>query len=324
MPEAQTPATVPTSARSGWGAVNPHADAVHQVFFRVFLATSAVVGVAAVAGVRVPSIWSWLYAIHVVVAVLTMLAALARRLPLQNVVACGLALSLTMGMGLLIVGHEWAAPSEPSTTHSPTGSTDGVHGRFKGAQALGATTGSHDEGIGSVIRELDWRAWPVPLLWTALLLGSRQTAKVLLQPWRRQRHYGWWLLAAATGLAWVAVLVSTPFKDRVAGWWSWTSGAWSWYGVPAFWLGLVLFLIVGLLLLAGAWLVPKRRTGRPADFEPVWVWGGLVTWFALGDLREGLWVAAGLGIAAVALVTPLAWRGSRMPVIPAAGPGGSG
>jgi hypothetical protein len=160
-------------------------------------------------------------------------------------------------------------------------------------------------------------------LWTAVLLASRQTAKVLLQPWRRQKQYGWWLLGTATGLAWLAVLVSGPFVDRVLWWWSWPRGGVSWYGVPPVWLAVVLVLIAVFLLLASAWLIPKRPTGRAADFAPVWVWSSLVLWFALGDLRAGFWVAAGLGIAAAAMVTPLAWRAARMPISPSPGPGGS-
>ena len=298
MPEGHAPGFVSSSVRSGWGAASPHAETAHRVAFGVFVATTVLVCGCALAGVRAPSVWSWPYALHMVVAALTILAALARRLPLQNVVACGLALSLTMGMALALVAS-------------------GLH------DGAGLPPGAVEPGTGSDTHNLGWQAWPAPLLWTAVLLASRQTAKVLLQPWRRQKQYGWWLLGTATGLAWLAVLVSGPFVDRVLWWWSWPRGGVSWYGVPPAWLAGVLVLIALFLLLASAWLIPKRPTGRAADFAPVWVWSGLVLWFALGDLRAGFWVAAGLGIAAAAMVTPLAWRAARMPISPSPGPGAS-
>lgn len=324
MPESLTPAGVPSSARLAWGAVNPNAEAAHRLAFRVFVVTTVLAGVAAVAGVRASSIGSWLYALHVVVALLTILIALARRLPVQNVAACGLALALTMGMALAMVGHELADAAAPPRTGAPANGLAGVHGAPQGSEGGDPIASKPGSRLGAGVQDLGWAAWPAPLLWTALLLAARQTAKVLVQPWRRQRQYGWWLLAVAAGLAWVALVVGGPFMDRVLGWWTWTPSAWSWYGMPLLWLGCTLLLIGGLLLLAGAWLVPKRRTGRPADFEPVWVWGGLVLWFVSGNLREGIWVAAGLGLAAVAIVTPLAWRAAQMPVMPGAGPGGQG
>lgn len=297
MPEGQAPVFASSSVRSGWGAANPYAEVAHLVVWRVFLATTVLASGFALVGVRPPSVWSWLYAAHIVVAVLTTLAALARRLPLQNVVACGLALSLTMGMALAMVG---------SSQH---GQVELVPG------ASSATKTSSIQGLG-------WQAWPAPLLWTAVLLASRQTAKVLLQPWRRQRQYGWWLLGAATGLAWVAVVAASPLVDRMLGWWSWPKEGWSWYGVPPVWLVLVPAPICILLVLGGVWLIAKRPSGRPADFEPVWVWSGLMVWFTLGNLGAGHWVAAGVSIVAAAFVVALAWRTARLPINPASGPGG--
>lgn len=296
--EGQASASPVSSVRAGWGAANPHAEIIHRAAFRVFLATTLVAVGLAFAGVSAPSYGAWFYALQIVVVFLTALAALARRLPWQNVIACGLAVSLTVGMALAMAGS-------------------GSLGRM-GLNAGGAATRS-----GCGIRDLGWSAWPAPLLWTAALLVARQTAKVLLQPWRRQRQYGWWLLGVATVLGWVAVAVSAPWAEHMLGWWSWADGGGVWAGMPAIWLGAVLAFVALLLLLASAWLIPKRPTGRAADFEPVWVWGGLVLWLACGDLRGGFWLPAALGFVAWAVVTALAWRAARMPITAGPGPGGS-
>jgi hypothetical protein len=297
MPEGQAPGVASAAVRSVRGAANPHAEIAHRVAFGVFVTTTVLACGLVFMGVRRPSVWAWIYGLHAVVAALTTLAALARRLPLQNVVACGLALLLTMGMALAMVAS-------------------GLHDR------AGLASGDAAAGPSLGLHPLGWQAWPAPFLWMAVLLASRQTAKVLLHPWRRQRPYGWWLLGTAAVLAWLAVLVSCPFVDQAMRWWSWPQGGVSWYGVPPEWLGGFLLLIAVFLLLAGAWLIPKRPTGRAADFEPVWVWSGLVLWFAAGNLRAGFLVAAGSGIAAVVAVAALAWRALQMPVSPASGPGG--
>ena len=298
MPEGPAPVFASSAVRSGWGAANPYAEITHRVAFRAFLATTVVACGLALAGVRASSPWSWFFGFHLVIAVLTTLAALARRLPLQNVVACGLALVLTMGMALVVAGSGLRGQPELASGVTETRTSLGIH-------------------------DLGWLAWPAPFLWTAVLLASRQTAKVLLQPWRRQKVYGWWLLGAATGLAWLAVVVSGPLVSPILGWWSWPKAGSSWHGVPPWWLAGVPALIALFLLLAGAWLIPKRPTGRASDFEPVWGWGGLVLWLALGNLRSGFWTVALLGVVGVAVVTPLAWRTIQMPISPAAGPGGS-
>ena len=190
MPEGPAPVFASSAVRSGWGAANPYAEITHRVAFRAFLATTLLACGLALAGVRAPSPWSWLYGLHLVVALLTTLAALARRLPLQNVVACGLALVLTMGMALVVAGS-------------------GLQGQ------PGLASGGAEGRNGFAVHDLHWLAWPAPLLWTAVLLASRQTAKVLLQPWRRQKVYGWWLLGTAKWLS--PARMSTPPHSTASG-----------------------------------------------------------------------------------------------------------
>jgi uncharacterized membrane protein len=246
--------------------------------------------IAAVAGARLASGWSWVHGVCLVLAACTMLAALARWLPVQNVVACGLVLSLTSAMALAFSVKQGFP-----------------FGRFEFSDALGP-------------RLLEAVAWPVPFLWVAVLLASRQTAKVILQPWRRSKPYGWWLLGTATTLTAVQALALDPFGHRVMEWWTWpkTDTAVTWYGAPLLMVVGALLLAVALLVLAGPWLVSKRPTGRLPDFEPVWVWLGLMVWWTAGNLRAGLWLAAAVALLAGGAVFWLAWRGAGATVGPPA------
>jgi uncharacterized membrane protein len=237
-----------------------------------------------------PAPGGWLEGVPAVLAAGTVLVSLARRLPVQNAVACGLVLLLTSGMALAVAAH----------TRFPLG-----HFEFTGA--------------------LGWRflglvSWPVGFLWVAVLLSSRQSAKVMLRPWRRRRHYGWLLLAVSVVLSVGLTAVVNPFGHRVKGWWMWRPPADSltWYGAPLALLPAAAVLGGGLLLCATPWLIPKRSTGQPPELEPVAVWVVLATWPALGCLRAGLIGPAALGLGGAALVAGLAWWGQRATVTPAA------
>ncbi len=289
MPEQQVLESVPTGGRFARRSANLQADRVHRVALVVFAGTTVLACGTALAGVRLPSVWGWFYAVHIIVATVTILAGLARRLPLQNVLTCAVALLVTSGMVLALVA--FAVQDGIRLQHLRT-------------------------GAGAELADLiHWWAWPAPWLCVAVLLASRQSAKVLLQSWRREKQYGWWLLGLASFLAWAVLIVAEPYADHVLAWWSWPDHRpGRWYGMPLPWLAGILVVVVVLLLAAGVWLIPKRRTGRPPDLEPVWVWGGLVLWLTLGNLRAGFWAAAGIGALLIPLVIGLAWSAARTPL----------
>jgi hypothetical protein len=145
----------------------------------------------------------------------------------------------------------------------------------------------------------------------AVLIASRQTAKVILRPWRREKPYGWILLGVAIGLAVLQTATLDPFGHRVMSWWAWEQPRTSlnWAGAP-----LTLFLdsavlATVLLVLVTAWFIPKRPAGVTLDFEPVIIWLVMQLGFSLGDLRGGLWLPGAVGLASAGAVGWLAWRG---------------
>lgn len=239
-----------------------------------------------------PSRWGWLEGVPAVLAAGTMVLLLVRRLPVQNGVACGLVLLLTSGMALAVAAH----------THVPLG-------HFEFTEVLGW-------------RFLGLVSWPVGFLWVAALLSSRQSAKVMLRPWRRRRHYGWLLLAVSMVLTLWLTAVVDPFGHGVKGWWVWrTRGeGLTWFGAPLALLPTAAVFGGGLLLCATPWLIPKRATGLPPELEPVAVWLVLMAWPALGCLLAGRIGPAVLGLGGILLVSGLAWSGQRAAVTPAAAP----
>jgi len=269
---------------------------VMQGLLGLFLVLAAASTLANLAGLEPAPAGGWLEGLVGVFAVATLLASLARRLPLQNALACGLILFLTSAMVLAVAVH----------TRFPLGRLE------------------FTEGVGP--RLLGLVAWPVPFLWVALVLSSRQAGKVILRPWRRHRQYGWLLLGCAVLLALLLVAVLDPFGHQVKGWWTWhpRAGAPTWCGAPLALLPTSALLSAGLLLCATVWLIPKRPTGLTPDFEPVVVWLTLDAWLALGCLRSGWVLPAVVGLAGGAAVAWLAWHGKRAPILtPPGAPAGA-
>lgn len=263
-----------------------YAEPIHRVAFGAFLVLTLPVWVATLVQPRLPGAWQWVDGIYIALAAITVLTCLARRLPWQNVGTLGLVIFFTSGMMLAVA----------------------VQSGFP----LGRLEFSADFGP----RLLGFVAWPMPFLWVAVLLASRQGAKVILRPWRRLKGYGWLLLGVSIGLAVFQMLALEPLGHRVKAWWSWADvdRPLSWYGAP---LGVLLatpLLITALLVLATPWLLPKRPTGQAPPFEPVVVWLALEGWFGLGNLRAGLVVPGGIALAAMVAVGVMAWRGRQFTV----------
>lgn len=222
-----------------------------------------------------------------VLASVAVLAALATRLPLQNVLACGLLVALTAGVTMAL----------GSFTGTPLG-------RYEFAAGLGP-------------RLLEYVAWPVPFLWLAVVLSAHRTARVMLRPWRRGKSYGWWLLAVAAGLAWVLTLTLEPFGREVLGWWKWPAGATAqahWWGAPLFFPLAAAGFVLGLLLVATPWLIAKRPTGLAPEYGPAVTWLALSLWAGLGGAITRQWVPAAIGLAGAVIAGILAWRGAQTPI----------
>lgn len=252
--------------------------------------------VSMLAGWRSAPVWRWTEGMIPLLASVAVLAALAARLPLQNVLAAGLLVLLTAGMVMAVCAF----------SGTPLG-------RFEFTRELGP-------------RLLDYVAWPVPFLWLAVVLSARQSARVILRPWRRVKHYGWWLQGVSLLLGLGMSLALEPFGRLVLGWWKWppaVAGHANWLGAPVFFPLAAALLLLGLQLIATPWLIAKRPTGLAPDYGPVLTWLALDAWATLGTLGARFWTPAALGLAMGTAAAVLAWRGGRAVLTPAASPQGA-
>ncbi len=299
MPNHRDPVFASPSRRASAGAnsrlPSAYAEPIHRVTFWAFLALSLPVWGTTLLQPRPTAVGSWLDGAYLVVAAMTVLASVARRLPWQNVAALGLVLYLTSGM-MLAVAVQTGFPL----------------GRLEFSTVFGP-------------RLLGFVPWPMPFLWVVVLLASRQSAKLILRPWRRLKSYGWALYGASVLLAVLHALALEVFGHRVKGWWLWANPdrAVGWYGAPLGMLVVTTLLIAVLLMLATPWLLPKRPTGQMPLSEPVVVWLVLEGWFGLGDLRAGFLVPGAIALAAMAAVGVMGWRGRQFTAPSAAPENGS-
>jgi uncharacterized membrane protein len=217
-----------------------------------------------------------------VAGALAVLGALAPRLPAQNLAVCFCVIAGVTAAGAASLARV-------------------------GPEAGGVSFG---DGLGA--RLLGLVPWPVPFLGVLLLLGSRATARLILLPWRRTRHYGFWLLAAAAVLATVACLTLEPAAQH-EGWWQWrvaTAGV-AWYGRP--WVHFLIAFILTAVVLAAItpWLIVKRPLLGSPDLRPAGLWLGLMLLLAMANARSGAWWAVGAGAGVILVGGPLAVRNTR-------------
>ncbi|MCP5522554.1 MAG: carotenoid biosynthesis protein [Verrucomicrobiales bacterium] len=249
------------------------------------LALCLAMGGVALAGVRLPPALSWLEGLTCVVAGVAACIVLTRRLPVQNVV----------GGGLVLLGLVFMTCALSARTGVPLGELE--YTSRLGPRVLGLV--------------------PVtaPFLWVALMLSGREAARLMLRSLRREVYYGYYLLLAASLLVFLAALVLEPFAvtPEAGGWWAWTRApSVSWQGIPWGSLGMWFLGAAFMLTVATAYLVPKRPIPTTPTLHGGLIWLGLVLWFALGDLRRGLWLPAAVGIGTSLIVAFLVWRGYQI------------
>jgi uncharacterized membrane protein len=214
-------------------------------------------------------------AVFLVFATAATLAALWRRLPLQNV---ALAAS-----GIALIGG--------------------------GLSALGARTnlpfGPFVYGSGSGPWMFKTLPWSVPLVWVLIVLNSRGLARIILRPWRKNKSYGYRVIALSAILVSLFDLVLEPFAFRVKHLWLWRPMALplTWQGAPIItfiaW-GLITALI--LLFITPALIVKKPRSRSGPELHSLCLWLGAIALCATGCAAHGLWAAlivdAAIGIGA--------------------------
>jgi uncharacterized membrane protein len=192
------------------------------------------------------------------------LAALWRRLPLQNV-------ALVAG-GIVLIGSALSA--------------------------LGARTGLpfgpfvYAAGSGPLM--LKTLPWSTPLVWLLIVLNSRGMARLMLRPWRKNKSYGYRVIGLCAVLVLLFDLALEPFAFRVKHLWLWlpTTLPLTWQGAPIlnfFAWGLITVLI--LLFITPALIVKKPRSKMGPEFHSLCLWLGAVALCATGCATHGLWMA---------------------------------
>ncbi|HUC86497.1 MAG TPA: carotenoid biosynthesis protein [Candidatus Acidoferrales bacterium] len=222
----------------------------------------------------------------IALAAVASVAALGRRLPLQNVLPAAL---ITAGIG--------------GSAHALSGIPD-----FSlpfGPIIFNAAAGP--EIFNTV-------PWTVPLLWVIAIFNGRGVARLILRPWRKVKNYGLWLIGLTGVLAMAFDLALEPFAWHVKHFWLWrpTRLVVTWQGTNLLnflgWAGVALLI----MMLATPLLIRKQPGHASApDVHPLVVWLGALALFAAGSARigEGWPVAMD---AAIALATTIfAVRGMK-------------
>ncbi|MBC8097405.1 MAG: carotenoid biosynthesis protein [Akkermansiaceae bacterium] len=120
--------------------------------------------------------------------------------------------------------------------------------------------------------------WMVPLLWIVFIYTSRGVARLILQPWRWTRHYGFWLIGITALLSTILDLSFDPWAAGRKHFWIWelTRFPYTWKGTPltnfAGWLATSTVLM--------AFVTPLLINKQPGA-KPVRESGSLIIWLSL-------------------------------------------
>jgi uncharacterized membrane protein len=275
---------MPLKKRTGNIVIKKMASWERRVFNVLFLAAYTLVLVSLWWPMSLPGKPGWPGAVLLVLAVVGTIAALARHLPLQNILLAALAIAFASGAAIWL--------------------------DLKTGIPFGQFTAGDNTGP----KLLKVVPWALPPLWILAILTSRGVARLILRPWRKLHAYGFWMIGVTTVLTMLFDLAFDPFASKVKHYWYWepTKFPLTWQGAPL--VNFLGWLVVTLLILAFVTpvLISKHPVHRrPPDFHPLGVWLGGVLLFAIGSATLGLWSAVLLdGIIGV-LVAAIAIRGSR-------------
>jgi len=234
--------------------------------------------------IHLPGKAGWPEAVLLLLAVSGTVAALARHLPLQNILFAALVIALAAG----------AANWLDLKTGIPFGQF--TTGDNAGPRLFAAVP------------------WAMPVVWILALLNSRGVARLILRPWRKLHAYGFWLIGITAALTVLFDLAFDPFASKVKRYWHWepTRFPVSWQGAPL--VNFLGWLVVTLLILAFITpiLINKNPVHRrPPDFHPLGIWLGGVVLFGIGSATAGLWTAVWLNGIIGGAVAFFAVRGAR-------------
>jgi uncharacterized membrane protein len=227
------------------------------------------------------TIW---FKIIVVTAFLVTIKNQARFLPKQNILTVVFLTGL-ISAGVLLLGEETGVPFAPFF---------------------------YTENLG-------WRLfyrlpWLMPFLWIIAILNSRDVSRLILRPWRETANYGWWVISLSGLLMVIFDANLEPFATRTSRFWIWETQDVPpiWYAVP--WMNFIGVAATSLFILGliTPWLINKKPAGIAApNHVPLFVWILLMLFLTGENALNHLQLAARTGGITIAVVTLLAWLGSR-------------
>src|ERR1700722_15022950 len=244
----------------------------------------AIIFLSALAAICIAPSSNWPEALMLMLASVASITALARHLPMKNVLLAALVIAL-IGGAAHSLGAIAGIPFGPFTFGSEIGS--------------------------QLFKTLPWA---MPLVWIVVILNSRGVARLILRPWRKIRAYGFWLIGLTVALAILFDLAFDPFASRVKHCWIWmpTKFPLTWQGAPL--TNFIGWGTVSLLILA--FITPmliNKQLSKPSspDFHPLAAWLGAIFFFGIGSAVRGLWMAAGAYAIIFIIAAVFAIRGAR-------------
>jgi uncharacterized membrane protein len=255
----------------------------HWLFIVLLAAAFALVLAANGLSLDLPGKPGWPEALLLLLAAAGTITALARQLPLQNVLLAAFVIAL-MGGAAHAFGVTMGIPFGPFL--------------------FGADAGPQ------LFKTLPWA---MPLIWVVVVLNSRGVVRLILRPWRKTRSYGFWLIGLTALLTMLFDLALDPFTARVKHYWLWlpTKFPVTWQGAPL--VNFFGWAVVSLLILAFVTpaLINKNPVRRAPDFHPLAVWLGAILLFGVTSGLRGMWPAVALDGALAVLAATFAIRGGR-------------
>jgi uncharacterized membrane protein len=255
---------------------------LHWLLTVVFVAAFALVVVMLFQPLKLPGNPGWPELLLLASGVACTVTALAKRLPLQNVL-----------LSVFIIAVLGGA----------------VH-------ALGVITGipfgpfEFGESIGPQLFKT--LPWAVPLIWVLAILNARGMARLILRPWRKIGAYGFWLVGMTALLTLFFDFALEPFASRVKHYWLWTPTKFpvTWQGAPVSnFLAWAAVSVLISVIIAPALINKQPGKRNTPDFHPFAVWLGAILLFGAACAQNGLWSAAAADGILAAIVTVFAIRG---------------
>jgi len=227
---------------------------------------------------------SWPDGLLLLFAAVTSVMALAKQLPMQNVLGAAVVIAV-MGGAAHVLNSYVKIPFGPLLFREAAGP--------------------------KIINEVPWA---MPLLWLAAVLNSRGVARLVLRPWRKIKSYGYWLMGLTALLVVLFDLAQEPYATHARHYWLWSATKFpvAWFGATP--VNFLAWAFVTLLMLAFVtpMLIRKQPGSRSVpDYHPLAVWLGSLALFGTAAALSGLWMATVVD-AAIGIVTAIfAIRGGR-------------